>query len=97
MTTPYDLASEIRPLTAAGWMPASVIAQAEAGLAQATFIPRLPDIGRRARFVQQMSGRRCDNCGHSVGYLASPPRRQLDRISGTDERGTIHYRDACMT
>ena len=97
MTTPNYLAKDIRLLTTAGWMPASMAAHTEAGLALAAFIPRLPDIGRRARFVQQVSGRHCNDCGHGIGHPASPPRHQLARISGADERGTLHCRDVCVT
>ncbi len=62
----------------------SVAAHAEAGLARAAFIRRLPDIGRSAQFVHKVSARRCDNCGHGAGCLEKPPRRQRNRISGAD-------------
>ena len=95
MITAYDFAREIRLLTAAGWPATSMIARAEAGLTWSTFIRQLTDISRSCLFMHKVSARRCDNCGHGTGYLASPPRLQLATISGADRRGILHFCDIC--
>ena len=90
--TAYGLAREIRLLTAKGWPATSLVARAKARLAWSAFIRQLTDTSRSCLFVHQVSARRCDNCGIS-GSEEHRPR--IGMMSFYDERGLLHFCDAC--
>ena len=90
--TAYGLAKEIRLLTAKGWLATSLVARAEAGLAWSAFIRQLTDTNGCCLFVHEVSARRCDNCGIS-GSEEHRPR--IGMMSFYDERGLLHFCDAC--